>query len=325
LKIACSVIVPNYNGEELLKRFIESLESQTGLDLEIIIVDNGSTDNSKSAIPLSAQWIGLDHNYGFAYAVNRGLEAATASFLFVANNDMVLEPDALTHCVRFLVEHDEYGFVQPKVRFLHEKNVINTVGDVWSVYGLAIQRGFGEKDSGQFDRGGEIFSPTGGAALFRKSMLDEVGFLDERFVSYLEDVDLGFRIRLAGYRGALAPEAVVYHAFQATFRKIPNLSRFFITRNNYFIILKDMPFALLVKYFPHLLVGMFRILIVYMKDRCIPVLVKIKISLFKNLWYLLQERRRIQQTRRISARELDGWFIKTRPFPILFWKKVHRQ
>lgn len=324
LKLPCSVIVPNYNGRELLPKLLGSLEEQSGLDLEIIIVDNGSTDSSRQVVSASVKWIQLDRNYGFAYGVNRGFEAARHPYIFIVNNDMVLEPDCLTHLISYLDTNRRYGFVQPKVRFLDRKDTINTVGDVWSVYGLAIQRGFGEADRGQFDRGGEIFSPTGGAALFRKSMLEEVGYFDEQFISYLEDVDLGFRIRLAGFRGALVPEAVTYHAFQATFRKIPDLSRFFITRNSYFVILKNMPFVLLLKYAPHLVIGLFRVWIVYIKDRCFGVLLKIQASLLKHLWHLLKMRHRIQRNRVISIRELDGWFMKTRPFPILFWKKMHQ-
>ncbi|NQT24453.1 glycosyltransferase family 2 protein [candidate division KSB1 bacterium] len=320
----CSVIVPNYNGSDLLPKLIASLEEQSGLDLEIIIVDNGSTDLSKEVVPKTVRWIQLDRNYGFAYAVNRGFEAAMHPYIFIVNSDMVLEPDCLTHLISFLDAHKEYGFAQPKVRFLDRKDTINTVGDVWSVYGLAIQKGFGQEDKGQFDQGREIFSPTGGAAVFRKSMLDEVGLFDERFISYLEDVDLGFRIRTAGFRGVLVPEAVIYHAFQATFRKVPNLSRFYVTRNNYFVIIKNMPFLLLAKYLPQLLIGLLRILIVSVKDRCLPVLLKVQFSILKHLFSLIKERRRIQRRRQITARELDGWFTKERPFPILFWKKAHR-
>jgi len=323
LSLPCSVVVPNYNGEELLPHLMASLEEQYGLDLEVIIVDNGSTDQSRATVPESVRWIQLDYNTGFAYAVNRGLEAASHPYIFLVNNDMVLETDALTRLVSYLNEYHEYGFAQPKVRFLNRKDTINTIGDVWSVYGLAIQKGFGEKDTGQFNDIREIFSPTGGAALYRKSMLDEVGLFDENFVSYLEDVDLGFRMRLAGYRGALVPESVIYHTFQATFSKIPNLSRFYITRNNSFLVIKNLPTGLVIKYSPHLLVGLLRVLIVYIKDRCIMILFKINISLLKHLFYLFQQRRRIQRARRISNHKLEQWFLRERPFPILFWKKVH--
>lgn len=294
------------------------------MNLEIIVVDNGSTDGSRKSVPDSVKWIQLDRNTGFAYAVNRGFEAATHPYVFIVNNDMTLEPDCLTHLASFLDAEKKYAFAQPKVRFLNRKDTINTVGDVWSVYGLAIQKGFGEKDIGQFDRTGEIFSPTGGAALFRKSVLDEVGHFDERFVSYLEDVDLGFRIRLAGFRGALVPEAVIYHEFQATFRKVPVMSRFYITRNNYYVLLKNMPGLLLLKYAPHLGIGALRVLIVYLKDGCFRMLLKVQSDLLRNLWHLLKERRRIQHRRVVALRDLDRWFLKTRPFPILFWRKAHR-
>ncbi len=310
----CSVVVPNYNGLKWLPELLTSLTEQSTLNLEILIVDNGSTDGSQTAISSRARLIPLDQNYGFAFAVNRGIESAQSSLIFLVNNDVVLEQDALVRLVRFLETHPEYDFVQPKMKFLHDKTKINNAGDVWSIWGTALQRGFGESDMGQYDSIQEIFAPTGGAVLYRKSVFDRIGLFDERFFAYIEDVDVGFRIRLKGMKGVLFPESVVYHGFQSTTRTITDFSRFYVMRNSQFAAIKNLPAWLMIKYWPQMTFGHIRNWLIGVKDRRFGLIIRVYASVIRNLPYLLSERRRIQKSRQIAVREIDGWLEKSCPF-----------
>ena len=317
----CSVIIPNYNGSHLLHHLFECLERQTAEDIEVILVDNGSADDFERHVPKHAEVIRLDHNYGFAGAINRGIEAAASPFVFLLNNDMSFDEDLLEKLLDFLKAHAEYDFVQPKVCFEADRTRINSLGDAWNVYGIGVQKGFGEKDDGRFEETVEIFSPTGGAALFRKSVFDKIGLFDERFFAYLEDVDLGFRMRLAGLRGVLYPQAVIYHGFGQTSKKMGDFSRHLIHRNAGFVLIKDMPGVLLLKYAIHFSIGQLRTLVVFVKDGKISLLFKINREFWKALPWLLSERKRILRGRKISIRALDKWLEKSCPFG----KKPHPQ
>jgi len=311
------VIVPNYNGREWLPILLASLFEQSSLDLEIFIVDNGSTDGSEKVISGNVRFLALDKNYGFAYAVNRGIEAARHPLIFLVNNDVALERDALSRLVRFLETHSEYDFAQPKMKFFHDKTRINNAGDVWSVWGAALQRGFGETDRGQYDGVHEIFAPTGGAALYRRSVFDQIGLFDERFFAYIEDMDVGFRMRLAGMRGVLLPESVVYHGFQSTTRRISGFSRYYVMRNSQFTAIKNLPGRLMIKYSPQMMLGHLRNWATGIKDGCPGLVIRVYADVIRSLPYLFSERVQIQKTRSVSSRELESWFCRRK----LFFKK----
>lgn len=309
-----SVIIPNYNGKHLLPQVFDCLSRQTLDSVEIILVDNGSTDGFEKELPEQIHLIRLDQNYGFAYAVNRGIEAAASPLVFLLNNDMSFDEDLIRNLVNILEKHAEFDFVQPKVCFESDRTRINSIGDAWNVYGVGLQRGFGEKDNGRFDETMEIFSPTGGAVLFRKSVFAKIGLFDERFFAYLEDVDLGFRMRLSGMRGVLYPQAVIYHGFGQTSKKMGDFSRHLIHRNVGFVLIKDMPAVLILKYAIHFLIGQLRTLVVFLKDGKTGLLFKIGWEFWKALPWLLSERNKVLKGRKISIRELDGWLVKSWPF-----------
>jgi len=321
LSNCCSVIVPNYNGAAFLPELVESLMLQEGVDIEFILVDNGSHDDYEKILPHKTKLIKLGKNYGFAYAVNRGIEIASHQYIFLLNNDMVLEKNALSQLILFMNTHPQYCFVQPKLRFLKRRNVINNAGDFWSIYGMGVQRGCEEVDQGQYDSICEIFSPTGGAVLYRKELFEKVGKFDERFFCYMEDVDLGFRLRLAGYRGVFLPTSVVYHGFRSTSKKIANFSRFYVMRNTLFTAIKNVPFLLFLKYLPQFVLGQMRLWVVGVFDRCLHLVVKSYFHVILNLPYLIRERRKVQSHRKATVKEIDSWFDKKRPFKIAFWEK----
>ena len=209
-----SVVIPNYNGARVLGPCLEALGQQTRSDIEVILVDNGSNDGSAdlaSGFRPSIRLISFDRNMGFAAAVNAGIKAARGRFVALLNNDVQVEPTWLAELERVL-DRDPLTFaVGPKLLLDPERDRINVVGIKLKENAESASIGAGQKDRGQFDRPGQVFGVSAGAALYRRETFEDVGLFDEDFFAYLEDVDLSFRARLLGYRFRYAPASRAYH------------------------------------------------------------------------------------------------------------------
>ncbi|MFH1090823.1 MAG: glycosyltransferase family 2 protein [Pseudomonadota bacterium] len=209
-----SVVIPNYNGGEVLPRCLGALQGQTIKNVEVILVDNGSADDSlETARRLwpGIKVISFSQNRGFAAAVNAGIKAAAGRYVALLNNDVEPEPEWLAELCRELDKHPGAFGVGSKLLLDPERDRINVVGIKLKPYAESSSIGSGQKDRGQFDRPGEVFGISAGAALFRREVFEEVGLFDEDFFAYLEDVDLCFRARLLGYSFRYAPSARAYH------------------------------------------------------------------------------------------------------------------
>ncbi|MEW6264663.1 MAG: glycosyltransferase family 2 protein [Thermodesulfobacteriota bacterium] len=209
-----SVIIPNFNGERVLGECLEALSRQTEPDLEVILVDNGSSDDSvrrARKIRPGLRVIAFDRNRGFAAAVNAGLKAARRELAALLNNDVVVEPSWLAEMKKEL-QADPLTFgVGSKMLLDPERGRINVVGIKLKAYPESASIGAGRPDQGQYDRPGQVFGVSAGATLYRRKIFEDVGWFDEDYFAYLEDVDLSFRARLLGYRFRYAPRARAYH------------------------------------------------------------------------------------------------------------------
>jgi GT2 family glycosyltransferase len=215
--VTASVVVPNFNGRRWLAGCLDSLEAQTLAPAEVVVVDNGSSDGSAA---LAAQRPGvrvveLGRNLGFAAAVNRGIAASGGEAVALVNTDVVLAPDWLERMVAALGVAPDVGSVACKMVDLADPGVLYDAGDVLRRDGVCEQRGRFRPDTGEFDAPGEVFAACAGAALYRRGAVLDVGGFDERFFLYLEDVDLGLRLRMAGWRCRYEP-AVARHAGQGS-------------------------------------------------------------------------------------------------------------
>ncbi len=207
-----AVVIPNYNGARWLPGVLESVAAQTVAPDEVLVVDDGSTDGSAA---LAAGYDGvrvlaLETNRGFARAANAGLAAVTAEAVALVNTDVVLAPDWLERAVAAL--EPGAAAVATKMVDLEDPSILYSAGDVLRRDGACEQRGRFERDSGAFDAPGEVFSACAGAALYRRAAIAEAGGFDERLGTYLEDVELGLRLRLAGWHCRWEPRAVARHA-----------------------------------------------------------------------------------------------------------------
>jgi len=241
-----SVIIVNYNGEELLDDCLGSLGRQTYQDFEIVFVDNGSHDNSLARanhLCPGIRCVKLQHNTGFAGGNNEGFRHATGSYIVLLNNDTEADPRFLEELVQAAERRPEIGMVAPKILNFYDREEIDSVGGfVLCPDGIGQGRGRTEKDQGQYDHLDEILVPSGCAALYRRSMLLEVGFFDERFFAYCEDTDLGLRGRWAGWEAVSAPRSVVYHKYSASTGAYSPTKMRLVERNHYLTAVKLLPF-----------------------------------------------------------------------------------
>ena len=210
-----TVIIPNINGKGWLKDSIESIYAQTEQDFALIVVDNGSTDESLELARSYADrpnftLIENGRNTGFSHAVNQGIALAKSEYVVLFNNDAFAEPEWLAELLA-AAEQDKKIFAVQSLMIRHfERELADDAGDYVTWMGFACKTGDGRRAS-RYNRPRRIFSACGGAALYRKSILDEIGGFDENFFAYFEDVDLSWRANNAGYKNVFCPSARCYH------------------------------------------------------------------------------------------------------------------
>ena len=251
---AASVVIPNWNGAHHLPVCLDALRAQTYPHVEVILVDNGSTDGSQLLVQEQypeVQLLALDCNLGLTGGNNAGFRAARGETLISLNNDTETDPHFVEALVTALLDHPEAGMVASKMLLFDQRDTLHSAGDGYGLDGIPFNRGVWQRDEGQFDEPGWIFGGCGGAVAYRRAMLDDVGLFDESFFMYCEDVDLNWRAQLAGWRCRYTPGAVVYHKLSATGGG--RIASFYTGRNTLWVIAKNYPGALLRKYWPQVL------------------------------------------------------------------------
>ena len=241
-----SIVIPNLNGIKYLPRCLSSIQKQSFKKLETIVVDNGSTDGSvefvKARFP---QTIIIENkkNKGFAKANNQGIQIAKGEYIATLNNDTEVDRDWLKHLVAEAGSSEDHaGMWAPKILSMQPQGQIDSVGGL-IIYrdGIAKGRGRLKEDAGQYNNIKEILSPSACSALYRRNMLDEIGYFDEDFFAYCEDTDLGLRARRAGWKAISVPEAVVYHHYSGTGGEYSDIKAFLVERNHLWVAWKNFP------------------------------------------------------------------------------------
>jgi GT2 family glycosyltransferase len=330
---AVSVIIPNWNGRRFLAACFQSLRAQRFHDFEVVLVDNGSRDDSLALTAAEfpeVRVIALPENVGFAPAVNRGIEASHGRYVALLNNDTEADPDWLGELVQALERNPGAASAAAKMRE-HDagrRDRLYGLGQALTPDGAPHRVGGGELDCGQWDDAREVFGACGGAALYRRSTLEEIGLLDELFFAYLEDDDWAFRARLAGYHCVAVPTAVVYHVGSGTSGAGSPLVFRLGTRNRVRLLLKNYPASWLLRYLPAILVTHARLLVASaMVGRLGPVLRGYGEALCQ-LPDTLRERRRVQSLRRASDAALRAALSPShafvRPLPVVVREKLRR-
>jgi GT2 family glycosyltransferase len=209
-----SAVVLNYDGRELLATILPTLAAQTVPPDEVIVVDNGSSDDSVEY--LRREWPAvrieeIPENVGVTRALNRGVAAARGGFVALLNNDIELEPGWLAELLDALECHPEAGSAACRLRNYYRRGELDGAGDIFTRGGAGTKRGHRTPDDGRFGAEEEVLAPTGGAGLYRAAALADVGPFEESFRAYFEDLDWGLRALGRGYRSRYVPGAIGYH------------------------------------------------------------------------------------------------------------------
>lgn len=246
-----SVVIVTYNGCDYLAPCLQSLVSGSRIPEEIIVVDNASTDGTVSWLSDTypcVMVIPCVANLGFAQANNIGITRAQGNLIFTLNNDTELAPDALAHLVSTMDGADlSVGAVMSTMVFRERPEIIASAGLEVFTNGLVRDVSLGERVN-RSRLPYPVFGPSTGAALYRRTALDDVGLFDPAFFMYLEDADLAWRLRLREWETVSVPDAIVRHAVSATAGYGSPRKAYYLARNRWWCLLKNLPSALLRKY-----------------------------------------------------------------------------
>lgn len=304
-----SVIIPSWNGVTLLPPCLDSLRAQTYRQFEILVADSASTDETLAIVRHDypkVHLIPLAENRGYSGAVNAGIAQAQGMLVAILNQDVVVARGWLEEIARAAEAHPEAGAIASKIMLFDQRDHFHSAGDDYRMDGIPVNRGVWQKDEGQYDRETEVFGACGGAAVYRRRLLDEIGWFDESLFMYCEDVDLAWRQQLAGWRTVFAPRAVAFHHLSASGGGVT--ASYFTGRNTLYVIFKNVPGPLLLKYWPAMLAAQWRISRDALRAwRGSAARARLRGQLAGWLTWprLLGKRRAIQRSRRVSLDYLE--------------------
>ncbi len=305
-----SIVIPNWNGAHHLPVCLDALRAQTYPQIEIIIVDNASDDGSRELV--TAQYpdvmiIALPENRGFTGACNAGIEASQGDYIALLNNDTEAAPGWAAAIVDAFARYPDAGMVASKMLLFNDRDRFHTAGDLYRGDGRLVNRGVWELDQGQYDHEEYVFSACGGSSAYRRTLLDDVGLLDDDFFFSCEDMDLGWRAQMAGYRCIYIPGAVVYHHLAATGGG--ETASYHDGRNMIWLLVKNYPRALWRKHFWKILRAQFALAWEALRAwRGAAARARLRGMLAGVLGIpkMLPKRRRIQRRRRVSITYLES-------------------
>lgn len=313
----CVIIIPNWNGADFLYSCLESLVNQT-MKADVLVVDNGSVDNSveiiRSSFP-NVRVLEFSNNAGFAGGVNRGIRHAIKhgyDYVALFNNDAVADKNWIKELVETADKHKPAGIVTGKF-MLYDKIHIDSTGDQCSTRGMPFPRGRNRKDEGQFDTLEPVFGATGGASLYKIGMLKQIGLFDEKFFAYYEDVDLSFRANLADWGVLYTPKALAFHRLSGTSSKLGDFARFHSIKNFWMLYFKNMPGVLCIKYLPLFMLQFSRMCFGLLRDKKIFILLKGLLYILVLAPHTLMSRIVIQKNRKVSIAKIDKILYHAKP------------
>ena len=307
-----SVIIVNWNGKHHLEECLSSLTKQTIKNFEIILIDNGSIDESVAFVNRkfpNVKIVELKKNEGFCRANNIGLKHAGGEFIALLNNDTRVEANWLEELRREMERDPKIGICASCIVNYYNPKLIDTAGDGYDICGVGFKIANRQPVS-RYQEKREVFGACAGAVLYRRSMIDKIGFFDEDFFAVGEDIDLSFRARLSGYRCVYAPTAIVYHKVGQTIGSNSNLLLYHSRRNIEYTYFKNMPWALLLLSFPLHLLYNFLTLLQAVTQGQIQVFLKAKRDFLINFRKTLKKRKKIQENRKITLKSLLASFSK---------------
>jgi len=292
-----SFIIVNWNGKHLLSDCLNSIKNQTYSNYEIILVDNGSIDDSpnfvKEHFP-DVNLIQLEENKGFTGGNIEGLKQARGNFIALLNNDAIIHPRWLEHMLRAINSNERIGICSSKI-IIDGTNKIDSIGDTFTTAFNGTKVGEYQEES-NFISSRYFPGACAAAVLYRKQMIDEIGFLDDDFFLNHEDTDFNMRSWLAGWKCIFVPEAIAYHKVSVSIGHLSDKAIYYFSRNTEWVWIKNVPLRLIIRYLPHRLLyecasfGFFCIV----KNKWRPFL-KGKIDAIKKINLMIKKRKSVQK------------------------------
>ncbi|MFZ0545389.1 MAG: glycosyltransferase family 2 protein [Candidatus Promineifilaceae bacterium] len=305
-----SIIIPHWNGRQHLEICLTALRNQTFTNFEVILVDNASTDGSQAYIREQfpeVRLVELPENRGFTGACNAGYAAAGGEYIILLNNDTEADPGWLAALIAAFERYPNAGSLASKMLLFDRRDHFHTAGDYYRMDGRPGNRGVWQEDCGQYNKEEQVFSACGGAAAYRRSVLEKTGFLDEDFFFSCEDVDLGWRIHLAGKEVWYIPTAVVYHKLKATGGSVTG--SYYDGRNFLYLLWKNYPGSLARHYWTAILRAQLQISWEALKSWRGPASrarLRGQLAGLLGLFKMLPKRRRIQSGRKVTDETLTA-------------------
>jgi GT2 family glycosyltransferase len=302
------VVIVNWNGGELLTQVVRGLMGQTLRGFRLLIVDNGSLDGSLARATALCPWLEplpQASNLGFAAANNLAVARLTdCDWIALLNPDAVPAPSWLEALSLAVSQHPDCAAFGSRQMQLHRPDIVDGLGDAYHVSGLPWRVGHGRPLGPGDQTTREIFSPCAAAALYRRDVFLATGGFDERFFCYLEDVDLAFRLRLAGHHCRYVPGAVVWHAGSGVTERLGDFALYHGHRNLVWTFVKDMPGRLLWRYLMwHLLMNLWAVVYFSLRGQGHAVL-RSKWDALTALPQILADRRRVQEKRAATPQDI---------------------
>jgi GT2 family glycosyltransferase len=302
--MTATVIFVNWNGGALLAECLKHLQLQTHKPVRILVVDNASTDGSIAAAGIPAgnvELLSMDINLGFAAANNRALVRCDTEFVALLNPDAFPEPDWLERLVEAAHANPEVAAFGSRQLCLDNPEILDGTGDTYHVSGLAWRERYGMRQQPQDLISREIFSPCAAAAFYRRQAVSDVGGFDEDCFCYMDDVDLGFQLRLSGYKALYVPDAVIQHAGSAsTGGEWSDFAVYHGFRNSAWVFIKNMPDVLFWLLLPlHVALNLASVLLFSIRGQG-RVIIRSKTDAFLGIPRAWRKRRKIQKNRVVS-------------------------
>jgi GT2 family glycosyltransferase len=304
-----SVVIPNWNGGQFLPACLDSLRAQTAPPLEVLVVDSASRDGSVELVRQlypEVHLVALPTNRGFTGAVNAGIAQAQATWVALLNQDAAADARWLEQMARAASAHSQAGALACKIMLSDRRDHFHSAGDGYRADGIGVNYGVWQQDQGQYDTEREVFGPCGGACALRRSALMQVGCFDEDLFMYYDDVDLAWRLQLAGWRSVYAPGALVYHQLNSG---AGTTASYYGGRNTLYVLAKDVPTALLRKHWRAMLTAQWSITRDALRAvRGAAARARLRGQLVGLLTWprMWAKRRAIQRSRRVSIEYLEG-------------------
>ncbi len=304
-----SVIILNYNGGDLLTDCINSVLDSHYQRIQIIVVDNGSVDNSfhsardKFTKEEKVEFIEVGKNTGFCIGNFIGLQRTKGDYIVLLNNDVIVDPLWLDDLVE-KGEKDNHAFYQPKILLLDKPTTVDTLGNAINLSGICYSNGFGELDNGKLDRPIEIAYASGACVFTSRKVIDEIGFLDLSYFAFGEDADWGWRGKMFGIKSYYLPTSKVYHKWGKTWGRFSKNKMYLVERNRLITLFKNYSRSTLLLLLPLLGVVEISILWYAFSNGWLKNKIFIYSDIFKYREYIKAQRKVLQITRTVNDKEV---------------------